>query len=153
MRFIDESHMYTDVVHHAVTTMYTTDFDSEPEEVSSGSNDSAWNAGDMGTRTVAIASKEGDLTKLGRIRKSWRVRWFVLRNQYLSYYKTKQSRRPIDILDLTTALNVEYDDIKCPESGFRIQFPNRTYFFCANSNEDRANWVELLQSKLFPRPS
>lgn len=153
MRFVDETHMYTDVVHHAVTTMHAAETDSEPEEVSSdrGSNaDCTWN---VTARTVAIASKEGYLTKLGRIRKSWRVRWFVLRNQFLSYYKTKQSRRPIDILDLTRALNVEYDDTKCQESGFRIQFPNRTYFFYANSNEDRANWVELLQSKLFPRPS
>ena len=146
-RFVDEKHMYTDVVHHAVTYMLDS-ADSGSESEDDILSDSKAYMRDVKFHTIAVASKEGYLTKLGRIRKSWRVRWFVLRNQFLSYYKTKQSQRPIAILDMSLAKSVEYDSTKLKDFAFRIEFPHRTYFIFANCNEDCINWVELLHSKL-----
>lgn len=145
LRFVRESHIYTDVVHHAVTNMMD-DSPSETEE-DELSSDSETNL----PHPLAIDSKEGYLTKLGQIRKSWKNRWFVLRSSTLSYYKTKDSRRPIDRLDLTKALSVEYDSSKQKNHCFSVQFTHRTYFLYATCAEDRDQWVELLRSKL-PRP-
>lgn len=139
-RFIKESHLYTEVVHHAVTRMLeSSDSESETSEEHRSVVDS---------KKMAISSKEGYLTKQGRVRKSWRVRWFVLRNNLLSYYKTKQHKKPIATLDLTKAVRVEFDNSKHKEFCFRITFPGRTYYFLGNSIEDCQQWVELLHSRI-----
>ena len=140
-RFVEEEHVYTKVVHHAATHM----MDSS---VSGSESEADGLSVSMRDISVAIASKEGYLTKLGKIRKNWLKRWFVLRNQNLSYYKTKQCLKPIAILDISLARGIEYDSTKRKDFAFRIEFPHRTYFIYAKSNADCVNWVELLKSKL-----
>lgn len=145
-RFIDETHPYTDIVHHAVTNMVdscSSDSDTLDEGVMVASAEC-----ENVMMGIAISSKEGYLTKQGKFPKTWRVRWFVLRNHFLSYYKTKQSSKPLRMLDLFKATLIEYDDTKQKEFCFRIQFPSRTFYLYANSIEDCHNWVELLQSKI-----
>ena len=142
-RFVEESHMYTDVVHHAVTHMMDSGSETEEDSVSESAHSLS-----IREKTIAVASKEGYLTKLGRIRKTWRVRWFTLRNQHFCYYKTKQTPKPIGTMDMTRAKTVEYDNSKQKDFCFRIEFPYRTYYFYANSAEDSQQWVELLRSKL-----
>ncbi len=146
MRFVDESHMYTDVVHHAVTNMIDSSSDSDSESLNDSVATSRKYQDVMKGR--AISAKEGYLTKQGKFPRTWRVRWFVLRNNILSYYKTKQSSRPIDSLDLFKASMVEYDDSKQKDFCFSITFSRRTYFLYANNAEDCQNWVELLKSKV-----
>ena len=150
-RFVEESHQYTEVVHHAVTRYMSDSSDSEPEENGTAATNHVNHFGgdiSVNLRTMAVSSKEGYLTKLGRIRKTWRVRWFILRNQFLSYYKTKQHRRPFGTLDLTEAISVDMDDTKEKEFCFRIIMPSRTWYFLGNSLEDSQQWVELLRMKL-----
>ena len=142
-RFVEESHMYVDVVHHAVTNMMDSSSETEEDSITGGSPSLS-----IRERTIAVASKEGYLTKLGRIRKTWRVRWFTLRNQYFCYYKTKQTPKPIGTMDMTRARTVEYDNSKQKDFCFRIEFPYRTFYLYANSAEDSQQWVELLRSKL-----
>ena len=148
-RFIDDTHQYTDVVHHAVSKMV----DSETED-DTESNDSIKEGLFFDSETgkevnlaqqLTFASREGYLTKLGQIRKSWRVRWFVLKNTTLTYYKTKQSPRPIKSLSMTEAIAVEYDNTKKKDFCFRIDFPSRSLYVYANSIEDCQQWVELLE--------
>ena len=138
-RHVQENHLYTDITHHAVTNMINTS-DSEREDSPLEDLTS--------TFPQAITSKEGYLTKQGRIRKTWKVRWFILRNTTLGYYKTKQSSRPVARLDLNKALAVEHDDSKKKNFCFSIKFPHRTYFIHGSSKEDSCQWVEILQSKL-----
>ena len=38
---------------------------------------------------LSTASKEGYLTKLGRLHKVWKTRWFVLYKNELKYYKAR----------------------------------------------------------------
>lgn len=148
VRFVKESHIYTDVVHHAVTNLINSSSDSDQDL--STSDDSLQS--DLPS-PLAISSKEGYLTKQGRIRKSWKCRWFILRNNILSYYKTKQSRRPIDRLNFSRARAVEYDNSKQKEYCFRVEFSFRTYYLYASCAEDCDQWVELLRSKLPTLPS
>jgi len=148
-RFVEENHMYTDIVHHAVTYMLDSSSDSEDDLLDSKSADrSCTSEQQQMDMTIAVSSKEGYLTKLGRIRKTWRIRWFILRNHYLSYYKAKQHQKPIAILNMMHARAVEYDNSKQKDFCFRIEFPHRTFFLYGNSSEDCQQWVELLRSKL-----
>ena len=139
-RFVEESHQYTEVVHHAVTNYVSDSSDSESEPSSSEDR--------MNLRTMAVSSKEGYLTKQGRIRKTWKVRWFILRNQYLSYYRTKQHKTPIGTLNLTRAISIDLDNTKQKDFCFRVIMPSRTWYFLGNSVEDCQQWVELLRTKL-----
>lgn len=145
-RYVEESHQYTELVHHAVTNMMSESSDSEVETESIPSNGIQRSSVDL--KTMAISSKEGYLTKLGRIVKSWRVRWFILRNQYLSYYRTKQHRKPLGTLNMTRAISVDIDNSKEKEFCFRVIMPSRTWYFIANSVEDCQQWIELLRMKL-----
>lgn len=144
-RFIEESHQYTEIVHHAVTNYLSDTSDSDSEQNSTPNHEIS---NSMDIKTMAVSSKEGYLTKQGRIRKSWRVRWFILRNQYLSYYRTKQHRRPLHTIDLTEAISVNVDNTKRKEFCFHIIMPSRTWYFLGNSVEDSQQWVELLRTKL-----
>ena len=150
-RYIDDTHQYTDVVHHAVSNMVDSESESEHDSESVESiKEGIFVDVETGkqinlAQTLAVSSREGYLTKQGRIRKSWRVRWFVLRSRTLTYYKTKQSKTPIRSLDLSQATAVEYDDSKKKDFCFRIDFPSRSLFIYANSIEDCQQWVELLK--------
>ena len=142
-RMVKETHIYTDVVHHAVTNMIDSTSDSDLDDSSTE---------ERSTSTLPISpsinSKEGYLTKQGMIRKNWKTRWFILRNNTLSYYKSKLSAKPISRLDISQAGAVEYDNSKEKEYCFRIELPHRTFYMHAGSAEDCDNWVELLRSKL-----
>jgi len=131
---------YTDVVHHAVTNMAesTSESDEElAEEMASASD----------PRT-GVTSKEGFLVKEGKIRKSWKTRWFVLRGARLSYYRSKESRFPIDIIDLSLARAVGNSEYKQKQHCFSVELPRRTYYFQASGVEDRQQWVEILTSQV-----
>ena len=149
-RFVRENHMYTDIVHHAVTHMLESDSDLEEDSLARTSHSEHLYTHELQKMrmTIAVSSREGYLTKLGRLRKTWKVRWFVLRNQSLSYYKAKQYQKPIAILDMSSAKAVEYDNSKRKDYSFRIELPRRTYFLYGNSAEDCQQWVDLLRSKL-----
>ena len=148
-RFVEESHLYTEIVHHAVTNYIneSSESDTDSGTPSHGSSSSS-STSPANLLTMAVASKEGYLTKQGRIRKTWRIRWFILRNQFLSYYRTKQHRKPLGTLDLTDAISVDLDNSKEKEFCFRVIMPSRTWYFLGNSVEDSQQWVELLRMKL-----
>lgn len=143
-RHIKESHIYTDVVHHAVTNMLESTSDSDMDM------SSADDLADDSTDSIpqAVGSKEGFLTKQGLIRKSWRTRWFVLRGNMLCYFRTKQSRYPINRLDLSKAYGIDYDNSRQKQYCFSVEFQKRTYYLQAACAEDCHQWVELLRSKL-----
>lgn len=142
-RFVRESHFYTDVVHHAVTNMLPSASNSE--------NSSVENLADeLGEsyNPQAVSSKEGFLTKQGWIRKNWKKRWFVLRGSMLSYFRTKQSRYPIDSLNLSKAQGIDYDNSRHKQYCFSIEFKKRTYYLQASCAEDCQLWVEFIRSNL-----
>ena len=141
-RFVRDSHFYTEVVHHAVTNMLgsTSDLSSSSENLASEWMDSSL--------PHAVSSKEGYLTKQGWIRKNWRTRWFVLRGNMLSYFRSMQSPHPIDTLNLRKAHAVGYDYSRHKQHCFSIKFKKRTYYMQASSSEDCRLWVEFICSKL-----
>jgi dual adaptor for phosphotyrosine/3-phosphotyrosine/3-phosphoinositide len=147
-RDIDEEHIYTEIHHHAVTNM-----DELHDSQSTYTSESEDSLQGRLSQITPVSSREGYMTKLGRVRKNWKVRWFVLRNTTLSYYKTKQSSKPIRSIDVLKATSVDYDSTYSKDFSFRLVCPSRTFYFFANNMEDCDQWVELLRATILRRES
>jgi stromal membrane-associated protein len=61
------------------------------------------NATSSSLSTSESVSYEGWLTKQGNNYKSWRLRWFVLKNGTLSYFRSRGAAEPAGCIDLSTA--------------------------------------------------
>ncbi|XP_050409902.1 dual adapter for phosphotyrosine and 3-phosphotyrosine and 3-phosphoinositide [Patella vulgata] len=97
----------------------------------------------------SINSKEGYLTKLGLIFKTWRYRWFVLQRNELKYYKCKTDKMPIRVLDLNECTECSKDNSfkdKC--NLFRLKFTWRTFYFFAATEQDMDEWIRVITWRL-----
>jgi hypothetical protein len=56
--------------------------------------------------SVSLASKAGYLVKMGAKVKSWKKRWFVLKDKNLSYYAKDTDTRPLRVIDLSQATSI-----------------------------------------------
>eukprot|EP00128_Syssomonas_multiformis_P006222 Colp12_sorted_trinity150504_noHs@35288 len=91
----------------------------------------------------------GWLTKQGGTYKSWRKRWWVLKEKELSYFKTEDAQDPLGTIDLTvcTAITACSAELKKPHS-FSLTTPSRVYYFVADSVHDYDLWMDALHKRL-----
>ncbi|XP_067143938.1 uncharacterized protein CG43867-like isoform X2 [Centruroides vittatus] len=91
--------------------------------------------------------KSGYLTKLGGKFKTWRRRWFVLKNGTLSYYKTQNDvgRKPQGQIILDEVCRVNRAE---GAATFEISTGKRTYYLTADSINTMEEWVKVLQNVL-----
>ncbi|GFQ79201.1 uncharacterized protein CG43867, partial [Trichonephila clavata] len=89
--------------------------------------------------------KCGYLTKLGGKLKTWRRRWFVLKNGTLSYYKTQNDvgRKPQGQILLDDVSRVNRAE---GASTFEVATSKRTYYLTADSNSTMEEWIKVLQN-------
>lgn len=89
--------------------------------------------------------KSGYLTKLGGKLKTWRRRWFVLKNGTLSYYKTQNDvgRKPQGQILLDDVCRVNRAE---GASTFEVSTSKRTYYLTADSNSTMEEWIRVLQN-------
>lgn len=101
-------------------------------------------------RDFSINSKNGFLTKVGGIFKTWNNRWFVLHGNELKYYKHSNSKSPIRVLDLNECLECEMDSEMYPEKKniFRLKFSWRTFYVFSSSEEESLEWVKLIKWRM-----
>ena len=85
--------------------------------------------------------KEGWLTKQGGSRKSWKRRWFVLKDSAVYYFKTKETGNALGTFSLRGA-GVYTDSISRKEFAFSINTPSRTYILAADTDYARIQWME-----------
>lgn len=98
---------------------------------------------------LSINSKEGYMTKLGYIFKTWKSRWFVLQKNELKYFKNKKSKRPIRALDLHECTQCARDSsIKGHFNVFRLVFPRRTFYMYSCTEQESRDWINLINWKL-----
>jgi len=96
----------------------------------------------------ANASISGFLTKQGKLRKTWKSRFFVLENGILSYYDNKEMYpgKPAGRIELKTVLNIQDRPDKDGKSHlFEVVAPQRTFFIQAESEEKRKEWLDILR--------
>ncbi|ETE69489.1 Dual adapter for phosphotyrosine and 3-phosphotyrosine and 3-phosphoinositide, partial [Ophiophagus hannah] len=106
---VEEPSIYESVRVHTAMQSGRTEFDLIP------------NAPSLGT-------KEGYLTKQGKIVKNWKTRWFTLHRNELKYYK-----------DQTNVYNFIF---------YSLVFPMRTYYLFAKTGVEADEWIKILQWKL-----
>ncbi|XP_011407437.1 PREDICTED: dual adapter for phosphotyrosine and 3-phosphotyrosine and 3-phosphoinositide-like [Amphimedon queenslandica] len=64
----------------------------------------------------SAATKEGYIKKQGGQIKSWKTRWFVLKDANLSYYSNHKSKKPIKVIPVDKIVHILGDD---PSKCFR----------------------------------
>lgn len=96
----------------------------------------------------SIASKEGYLTKLGYLRKTWRTRWFVLFKNELKYFRSREEKSPIKVINFSDVSGVMADDSQNKQNCFRIITSYRTFFLYASSAQEAEDWIKILRWRL-----
>jgi len=88
--------------------------------------------------------KEGWLTKEGGSFKSWKKRWFVLKDCELSYYKQKGDEL-LGTISLATSGTTQATDRKKKANGFEIPTPSRTFYLSAETENERKEWIDAIE--------
>lgn len=91
-----------------------------------------------------MSEKTGVLTKEGGSIKTWKKRYFVLKNGEFAYYKDKKDKEPTGTISLSTATAIQLGERKKHPHCFEIVTANRVYAFSAENEEDRKAWVNAL---------
>jgi len=91
-----------------------------------------------------VVEKTGWLVKEGGSIKTWKKRYFVLKNGDLSYYKNpgEEALGTISLAEATSG--IEISDSKKKSYCFQIVTPNRTYLLSAESDDERKGWLDAL---------
>jgi len=88
------------------------------------------------------------LTKEGGGFKSWKKRWFVLKDTTLSYYKTRGDIESLGTISLGSAGRVQPTDRKKKANGFEIPTPARTFYLSADTDAERQSWMEVIDATM-----
>uniref|UniRef100_A0A8C3VJ23 Pleckstrin homology, MyTH4 and FERM domain containing H1 n=1 Tax=Catharus ustulatus TaxID=91951 RepID=A0A8C3VJ23_CATUS len=91
--------------------------------------------------------KSGYLLKMGSQVKTWKRRWFVLRNRQIMYYKSPSDviRKPQGQLELNSSCQIVRGE---GSQTFQLVTEKRTYFLTADSTNILEEWIHVLQSIL-----
>ncbi|XP_018336737.1 uncharacterized protein CG43867 isoform X2 [Agrilus planipennis] len=89
--------------------------------------------------------KSGSLAKLGGKLKTWRKRWFVLKNGVLTYYKSQAdiNRKPQGQILLDEICKINRAE---GSNTFEIDTGKKTYYLTADSITAMEDWVRTLQN-------
>lgn len=86
----------------------------------------------------------GYLTKLGKIRKNWKKRWFVLDGWNLHYYEKEGESKPLGTIPLEDCFIKRSHDGEAGKFCFQISTKARTFLLCADTKDDMLRWVKAL---------
>ena len=103
-----------------------------------------------------LPSKNGSTTRAGpllkRTRRTMRFskHWAVLRDNALSWYESeKDPYFPQGHIDLRTVSDVSAVPVAGKEAQFTVETPDRTFLFCAPSDNSRSEWISAVQKAVF----
>lgn len=93
----------------------------------------------------------GYLYKKGnnKIRKDWKSRYCILYKNCLYYYESQNEKLPLGIVDLEMT-NISKGKESHRKYRFQVQTPGRTYYFYAETSQDREKWLKALTQPLQP---
>ncbi|ETN62339.1 plekhh1 [Anopheles darlingi] len=100
---------------------------------------------DSPNKKMETLEKVGHLAKLGGKLKTWRKRWFVLKNGSLTYWKSQHdvNRKPQGQIALDEACRINRAD---GASTFEIDTGKKVYYLTADSNATMDDWIRVLQN-------
>eukprot|EP00005_Dracoamoeba_jomungandri_P002552 CAMPEP_0174256092 /NCGR_PEP_ID=MMETSP0439-20130205/5350_1 /TAXON_ID=0 /ORGANISM="Stereomyxa ramosa, Strain Chinc5" /LENGTH=941 /DNA_ID=CAMNT_0015338551 /DNA_START=472 /DNA_END=3293 /DNA_ORIENTATION=+ len=87
----------------------------------------------------------GFLTKEGRGRKTWRLRWFELKeNGDLSYYHSDSSTKALNILNVKGGAATQTPGYEGKTNAFQIETPKRVLFVYSSDEKTMTTWMEMI---------
>eukprot|EP00732_Lithocolla_globosa_P002635 Lithocolla_globosa_v1_NODE_1787_length_2341_cov_4.365267.p1 type:complete len:671 gc:universal NODE_1787_length_2341_cov_4.365267:2196-184(-) len=91
-------------------------------------------------------TKEGYLTKRGGKIKTWKYRWFVLRESTLAYYKSENDESPLGLISLSDCKGFELASKKkiAKANAFYIETKERQFYLYADTEEIMWDWIKVL---------
>jgi len=90
--------------------------------------------------------KEGILIKQGKRLKSWRRRWFVMRDGLLDYYKLKTyGKERKGSIALYSSRVESSNEIPNNHLGFQIVTPHRIYHLYGESDQETKFWIDAIR--------
>ncbi|XP_075155632.1 uncharacterized protein CG43867 isoform X3 [Haematobia irritans] len=100
---------------------------------------------DSPSKKLESLEKVGHLAKLGGKLKTWRKRWFVLKNGTLTYWKSQHdiNRKPQGQIMLDEACRINKAE---GASTFEIDTGKKVYYLTADSNATMDDWIRVLQN-------
>lgn len=87
--------------------------------------------------------RQGFLVKEGGSWKSWKKRYFVMKNGSL-YYSKKMNSGHLGVIELERAGAIQSSDYKKKKFCFSVETPKRTYYLCAKDEQDKQAWIAEL---------
>ncbi|RAL36930.1 unnamed protein product [Cuscuta campestris] len=92
--------------------------------------------------------RTGWLTKQGEYIKTWRRRWFVLKQGKLFWFKessiTRESR-PRGVIPVATCLTVKgAEDVVNKQFAFELSTSSLTMYFIADSEKEKEDWINSI---------
>ncbi|XP_057660411.1 uncharacterized protein CG43867 isoform X4 [Diorhabda carinulata] len=96
-------------------------------------------------KRIESLEKCGSLAKLGGKLKTWRKKWFVLKNGVLTYYKSQNdiNRKPQGQIILDEICKITRAE---GSNTFEIDTGKKTYYLTADSLTAMEDWVRILQN-------
>lgn len=95
-----------------------------------------------------MAERAGWLTKQGEYIKTWRRRWFVLKQGKLFWFKESNVTRascPRGIIPLGDRLTVKgAEDVLNRQFSFELSTRNETMYFIADTDKEKEDWINSI---------
>jgi len=101
--------------------------------------------------TIGASNKSGFATKRGGSVKTWKIRWFTMKGNELKYYEEPAADKPLATLDLNNCKKVYPDSSQEKEHCIAMEFKDRTYYIYFTSINEKNEWMNALQWKVFLR--
>uniref|UniRef100_A0A336LP84 CSON015304 protein n=1 Tax=Culicoides sonorensis TaxID=179676 RepID=A0A336LP84_CULSO len=100
---------------------------------------------DSPMKKVEVSEKSGHLIKLSGKLKTWRKRWFVLKDGTLKYWKSQNDvhRKPQGQIQLDDKCRVSKEE---GASIFEINTGKKNYYLTADSNASMDDWIKTIQN-------
>eukprot|EP01137_Pigoraptor_chileana_P008310 Opistho-2@54957 len=99
--------------------------------------------------------KEGFLTKQGGGIKTWKKRWFILKDAgsdgplRLEYFPNEKAGEALGVINLEEASGIgKVEGPKGQKYAFEVVCPGRTYIIVADSDYDMDDWLALIKGAL-----
>ncbi|XP_075431170.1 cytohesin-3-like [Ascaphus truei] len=156
-------HQGGDLPAELLTEMYE---NIKKEPFQSPEEEGAWEL----THAFHKPQREGWLLKLGGRVKTWKKRWFILKDNCLYYFECTTDKEPLGIIPLENlsiqivedpkkphcfSLHAEGQTIKACKShgdGRMVQGNHQSYRLSASSHEERESWVQSVRSSISRDP-
>ncbi|XP_074280321.1 pleckstrin homology domain-containing protein 1 [Silene latifolia] len=113
-----------------------------------GSEPGSPNPDHDGVQFWSEPERAGWLTKQGEYIKTWRRRWFVLKQGKLFWFKESvitRSSKPRGVIPVSSCLTVKgAEDVLNRQFAFELSTRNDTMYFIADSEKDKEDWINSI---------